>query len=191
MTEIWKDIKGYEGLYEISNYGEVWSVRKQMSLTKKKGSRGYHHISLYKNKKQKQFTIHRLVATHFIDNPFKKPCVNHIDENKTNNHHSNLEWCTHKENLNHGTAIERRKETIKSSSKWERYIEIKRKETSKPIVGVSINNGEIIEFPSISEANRNGYNRGKIQFCLNGKRTKHKGYKWFYKKNYIQGVGRC
>ena len=191
MTEIWKDIEGYEGLYKISNHGEVWNGRKQRLHKKNKNNRGYCVVTLNKNNKQKQFLIHRLVAIHFIDNPFDKPCVNHIDENKTNNHHSNLEWCTHKENSNHGTAIERMKETMKHSSKWEEYMERKKEETSKPIVGVSINNGEIIEFPSISEAGRNGYTRGNIQFCLNGERTKHKGYKWFYKKNYIQGVGRC
>ena len=173
MTEIWKDIEGYEGLYKISNYGEVWSVRKQILLKKCNSSR-YYKVTLAKNKKHKNFNIHRLVATHFIDNPFEKPCVNHIDENKTNNHYSNLEWCTYKENTNWGSAIERRK--IKQS---------------KPIVGVNIKNGGIIEFPSINEAGRNGYHTGPIWSCLNGKQPKHKGYKWFYKKNYTQGVGRC
>ena len=118
MTEIWKDVKGYEGLYKISNYGDVWSVRKQMLLKKCNNSR-YYQVTLAKNKNHKNFTIHRLVATHFVDNPFEKPCVNHIDENKTNNHYSNLEWCTYKENTNWGSGIERRKT-----------------KQSKPIVGV-------------------------------------------------------
>ena len=191
MTEIWKDVKGYEGLYKISNHGEVWSERKQGLLKKGKCATGYYSVSLAKNKKQKTFTIHRLVAIHFIDNPLKKPCVNHMDESRTNNHYSNLEWCTYKENNNWGTGNERRKETRKHSSKWKEYVEKNNKETSKPIIGINIDNGEVIEFSSISEAGRNGYTRGNIQMCLNGKRSKHKGYKWFYKKNYIQGVGRC
>ena len=173
MTEIWKDIKGYEGLYKISNYGEVWSVRKRI-LLKKCETLGYHCVGLTKNKKRKHFKVHRLVANNFVDNPFNKPCVNHIDENKKNNHYSNLEWVTHKENSNWGTAIERRKT-----------------KRSKQIVGINIDNGQIIEFPSINEAGRNGYHISSICLCANGKRSKHKGYKWFYKKNYIQGVGQC
>ena len=169
MTEIWKDVKGYEGLYKISNYGEVWSVRKQGLLKKGKCATGYYSVSLYKNKKKKTFTIHRLVAIHFIDNPFKKPCVNHMDESRTNNHYSNLEWCTYEENMNWGTAIERRKT-----------------KRSKQIVGINIDNGQIIEFPSINEAGRNGYHQSSIWMCMNGRQSVHKGYKWFYKHDYIQ-----
>ena len=174
MTEIWKDIEGYEGLYKVSNHGEVWSERKQGLLKKGKCATGYYSVSLYKNKKQKIFFVHRLVAINFVDNPLGKPCVNHIDENKTNNHFSNLEWCTHKENSNWGSAIERRKT-----------------KRSKQIVGINIDNGQIIEFPSINEAGRNGYHISSICLCVNGKQPKHKGYKWFYKKDYIQGVGQC
>ena len=126
--------------------------------------------SLYiKIKKQKIFFVHRLVAINFVDNPLGKPCVNHIDENKTNNHFSNLEWCTHKENSNWGSAIERRKT-----------------KRSKQIVGINIDNGQIIEFPSINEAGRNGYQQSSIWMCMNGRQSVHKGYKWFYKHDYIQ-----
>ena len=105
MTEIWKDAKGYEGLYKISNHGEVWSERKQRLLKKGKSATGYYKVVLYKNKKHKNFDIHRLVAINFINNPLEKPCVNHMDENKTNNHYSNLEWCTYKENNNHARNL--------------------------------------------------------------------------------------
>ena len=190
MTEIWKDVKGYEGLYKVSNHGEVWSERKQGLLKKGKSGREYYRVVLTKNKEKKYFDVHRLVATHFVDNPFEKPCVNHIDENKTNNHVSNLEWCTHKENSNHGTAIKRREETMKHSSKWERYIERKKKETSKPIIGISIDNGEIIEFPSMNEANRNGYHKGNIWACINGQLSTHRGHRWFYKHDYTKELSR-
>ena len=190
MTEIWKDVKGYEGLYKISNYGDVWSERKQGLLKKGKCGREYYRVVLTKNKEKKYFDVHRLVATHFVDNPFEKPCVNHIDENKTNNHVSNLEWCTHKENSNHGTAIKRREETMKHSSKWERYIERKKKETSKPIIGISIDNGELMEFSSLSEANRNGYHKGNIWACINGRLSTHRGHRWFYKHDYTKELSR-
>ena len=189
MTEIWKDIEGYEGLYKISNHGEVWSERKQGLLKKGKGTKGYYKVILTKNKKPKNFDIHRLVATHFIDNPFKKPCVNHLDENKTNNHYSNLEWCTYKENTNHGTGNERRKETRKHSSKWKEFVEKNNKETSKQIIGINIDNGEVIEFSSVSEAGRNGYQQSSIWSCLNGRQSVHKGHRWYYKHDFIQGVG--
>ena len=190
MTEIWKDVKGYESLYKVSNHGEVWSERRQILLKEAKNASGYCKVPLTKNKKQKFFFVHRLVATHFIDNPFKKPCVNHIDENKTNNHYSNLEWCTHKENLNHGTRNERIKEARKDSLKWKEFHERRKTKLSIPIVGVSINNGEIIEFPSLSEANRNGYHKGNIWACINGRLSTHRGHKWFYKHDYVQGVSK-
>ena len=184
MTEIWKDIEGYEGLYKISNYGEVWSVRKQGLLKKNDGEKNYYRVTLSKNKKKKQFNIHRLVATHFIDNPFKKPCVNHLDENKTNNHYSNLEWVTHKENSNWGTRNERIKKTRKHSSKWKAYNKRRKWRDSKPIVGVNIKNGNIIEFSSATEAGRSGYVRSNISLCANGKRSVHKGHRWYYKHDY-------
>ena len=131
MTEIWKDIEGYEGLYKISNYGEVWSVRKQGLLKKGKCATGYYSVSLAKNKKQKTFTIHRLVAIHFIDNPLKKPCVNHMDESRTNNHYSNLEYASYYENNKH--ARDNLLNNISLSNK-ERWNDLDfRKRTSKNI----------------------------------------------------------
>ena len=173
MTEIWKDAKGYEGLYKISNYGEVWSKHSQKLLKKVKDSTGYYAVTLAKNKEYKRIRIHRLVAINFIDNPLEKPCVNHIDENKTNNHHSNLEWVTYKENMNHGTAIERTKTKL-----------------SRSIVGVNINDGELIEFSSLSEANRNGYHKGNIWACINGRLSTHRGHRWFYKHDYTKELSR-
>ena len=190
MTEIWKDIEGYEGLYKISNHGEVWSERKQGLLKKGKSATGYYKVVLYKNKKHKNFDIHRLVAINFINNPLEKPCVNHMDENKTNNHYSNLEWCTYKENMNHGTRNERIKEARKDSLKWKEYHERRKTKLSIPIVGVNINDGEIIEFLSANEAGRNGYHQSSIWMCMNGRQSVHKGYKWFYKHDYIQGVSK-
>ena len=104
--EIWKDIKDYEGLYQISNYGRVKSLPRMMKKRKceeiiKTPSvlpKGYLKVSLCKNGEIKYYFIHRLVAEMFIPNPNNLPCVNHKDCNTSNNNVNNLEWVTHKEN---------------------------------------------------------------------------------------------
>jgi hypothetical protein len=100
--EIWKDIQGYEGIYMVSNFGNI------KTLSTNKISNGWEHnkyghrkVRLYKNKKAKDFYLHRLVAIAFISQVESKPHINHIDSNPNNNASSNLEWCTHVENMNH------------------------------------------------------------------------------------------
>jgi hypothetical protein len=110
--EFWKDIKGYEGLYQISNYGRIRSLKfrnnvceKYRVIVMKPNLRnGYLVINLRKNMKRKSFQVHRLVAQAFIENPFNYPIVNHIDYNRQNNNAENLEWCTQKQNVNHSTC---------------------------------------------------------------------------------------
>lgn len=111
MNEIWKDIEGYEGLYEISNLGRVKSLskmsgscmRKEKILNSKNRltKDGYARVNLYKEGKGKDFRVCRLVATHFIDNPDNKPTVNHINGIKTDDCVENLEWATLNENMKH------------------------------------------------------------------------------------------
>ena len=117
MSEIWKDIKDYEGLYQVSNLGRVKSLdRVTISITNIKfrfkgqilkgdNDRKYLRYRLCKNNKTKVFSGHRLVAIMFIDNPNKKPCVNHIDGNPSNNKINNLEWCSYSENEKHSYDI--------------------------------------------------------------------------------------
>ena len=103
--EIWKDIKGYEGLYQISNKGRVKTLGNNKTRKEKirdgKIDRGYKRILLCKNGKKKQCLIHRLVAEAFLPNPDNLPVVNHKDENKLNNNVENLEWCTQAYNVNY------------------------------------------------------------------------------------------
>lgn len=119
VEELWVDIKGYEGFYQVSNFGRVRSlprviVRKGYVSQHFNGKYlksmidkcGYLHVNLYKDK-LKTVKVHRLVAEAFIPNPDNLPCVNHKDEDKTNNQVDNLEWCTHAYNNSYGTHIER------------------------------------------------------------------------------------
>lgn len=113
MNEEWRDIKGYEGLYQVSNLGRVKSLRdknnkkRELILKPKIMRNGYLKVDLCKNGKQKTFTVHRLVATVFISNPKNFPTVNHKDENKLNNNVSNLEWCTVLYNNCYGTRLKK------------------------------------------------------------------------------------
>lgn len=124
MEEIWKDIIGYEGLYLISNFGNIKTteriifypnscynksnkgvVRKE-KLLKTSIKKRYLSVTLSKDKIKIYPSVHRLVAIHFIDNPENLPCVNHIDGNKHNNIYTNLEWCTYSENTKHAIKNE-------------------------------------------------------------------------------------
>lgn len=113
--EIWKDVVGYENIYEVSNFGRVRTHENKTTFTKRHGVRRWKQImlknktpngrdvrvSLWKDGKSKDFLVHRLVAYAFIPKIEGKESVNHIDGNPKNNHISNLEWCDHKENNNH------------------------------------------------------------------------------------------
>lgn len=99
--EIWKDIDGYDGFYQVSNLGNVRSSKTKQNIYYSDTNKGYFRVNLYKNKKRKSYSIHRLVAEYFLDNPNNYPCVNHKDCNKKNNRVDNLEWCTYKYNNNY------------------------------------------------------------------------------------------
>lgn len=110
MSEIWKDIQGYEGLYQVSNLGRVKSLDRRDRCGRFKEGKiksicdngnGYCVVNLKVDGEQKSRTVHRLVATAFIPNPKNLPEINHIDGNKKNNTMSNLEWCDRSENVIH------------------------------------------------------------------------------------------
>lgn len=111
LNEEWKDIKGYEGLYQVSNKGRVKSLKNKgvdrECILKVVTNRGYLQVRLCKNSNVKTLKIHRLVAEAFIPNPDNKPCIDHINTERTDNSVENLRWCTQKENMNNPITIKK------------------------------------------------------------------------------------
>ena len=117
MKEIWKNIMGFNG-YQVSNFGRVRSFKTYKILKQATNNKGYKSLGLCKKGKMSTFLVHRLVAEAFIPNPDKLPCINHKDENPSNNCVSNLEWCDQKYNTNYGTCINRIIETKRKKGIW-------------------------------------------------------------------------
>ena len=145
MQEIWKDIKGYEGKYQVSNLGRVRSLYDQnqfkkthrIKLLKFNIRSGYYNVNLNNHRKRKNFQVHRLVAFAFIPNFDNKPIINHIDENRLNNKVDNLEWCTQKENVLHSKYKMYKPKKSKLPTSGEKYI-IKRNRHNKIFYEISI-----------------------------------------------------
>ena len=133
MNEEWRDIRGYEGKYQVSNLGRIKSLKdshgnyREKILKFKLEVSGYLQVHLYLENKVKAFKIHRLVAEAFIPNPNNLPEVNHKDENKENNRVDNLEWCDRKYNINYGTRTQKASEKMKGR----KFTENHKKKISK------------------------------------------------------------
>ena len=179
--EIWKDIVGYEGLYEVSNFGRVKSLKGHEKILKPANNgNGYLFVYLWKNGKGKQSYIHRLVATAFISNPLNKPCINHIDCNPQNNNVDNLEWVTQRENIQYAYKLGRKKSGFENVSAEQRAINNK-KFKSKPIIAINLTTGKKIHFESIREAGRKlNLSAGHINDVLKGRYKQTKGYTFKY-----------
>jgi hypothetical protein len=126
MEEVWKDIEGYAGLYQVSNMGRVKSLRKKKEYIKKpsKQPNGYQHISFTVNRQYTFLYIHRLVAEAFLPNPNQKNEVNHLDGNKSNNTVNNLQWTTAAENTNHAIRTGLTNQNKQGNYNWKGYINI-------------------------------------------------------------------
>ena len=174
MKEIWKEIKGYRGRYQVSNLGTVRSMPASMTCRKKilkphKSGKGYLSCGLSKDGIRKSFYIHRLVAEYFITNYDDKPQVNHIDGNKLNNCASNLEWCTPKENIQHSVRT-----GLSPLGK--------NHHSNKAIHQFTMEMEFVAEYYSIRQAsNATGIYYCGISLCLSGKYKHSGGYIWKYK----------
>lgn len=181
--EEWKTVPDYPN-YEVSNFGNVRSkdritIRKgapakiKGQLLKSHDTRGYKSVTLYSGSRDMhiQTGIHRLVAKAFIPNPNNLPCINHKDEDRTNNHVSNLEWCTYKYNSNYGTAIERRvMHQDWDSIARKNSVAIEQLDKSGKVVKV---------WPSMIECERlTGWKACSISRCCSGYLKTYKGFIW-------------
>lgn len=179
INEIWKDVPGYEGLYQVSSKGRI--KRNDRIKCQQTDHGGYCTVALSKNSIQKWVLVHRIVAMAFIANPENKRTVNHIDGNKQNNNVENLEWATHSENIIHANNMGLRKVTEAqrkaASENGKKTIDKNRirkavflkKDTMKK------------EFISAHDAARfvSGSASAIIQ-CCKGKKKTYKGYEWGY-----------
>ncbi|MBR3592179.1 MAG: HNH endonuclease [Clostridia bacterium] len=188
MSEIWRDIKGYKGLYQVSNLGNVKKLQRriltknnkmlmyeEMILKPSVNSAGYYRVILIdKNGNKNRFFVHRLVATAFC--PQKPNCniVNHKDCNPKNNNSNNLEWVTQSENIKFAIKSNR----MRFSKEW--YAQQSGTSKSKAVIRTNIKTGEKVHYASISAAKKDGFNIADIAECCKGKRNYHKGFLWEY-----------
>lgn len=189
MQEEWRDIKGFEGYYQVSNLGRVRSVDRVIINTGNKGenkkshykgrilrqthrNKGYLGVILTKNSKQHSFSVHRLVAQTFIPNINNLPQINHKDENKENNSVDNLEWCDCKYNINYGSW--RQKQSYSHKGKY-----------SKKVVQLDKSGRLIKIFDSITEAEKETGIR-HISAVARGQRKYAGGYIWKFLNEYKQ-----
>ena len=182
--EIWRDVKDYKGLYQVSNLGKILSLNYRNTgraevMNPGTNTDGYLQVDLSKNRETKTCLVHRLIAEAFLENPENKPCINHkiegdkgkkinmvifnedgtIDKERTT-----IEWVTYKENNDYGTRTERAS-----------------KARSKPVLQLSFSGDLIREWESTQECGRNGFCQDLVCQCCNGKRKTHKGFRWMYK----------
>lgn len=173
MEEVWKDIEGYEGRYQVSNTGKVRSLIKRSKLDspwhllKPTNARGYEYVGLWRKQDgSTNFLVHRLVAKAFVPNPNGFKEVNHKDENKQNNCADNLEWCTREYNMSYKNA--RVRQGISCSTPVEQYT----------IDGIYI--ATYVSIPIAAKIN--DIDESSIHKCCNGKRKYVGGYHWKLKQ---------
>lgn len=183
--EVWKDIKHFEGLYQVSNLGNVKRLSRiinyctgrsevlkerllKPALRSNDNRRRYYFFVASKNGKRYNLPVHREVAKSFIPNPDNKPEVNHIDGNKLNNHVENLEWVTGEENIRHAL-------------KHGLHKRGKNHYKSRPVLMINKKGKIVKEFDCMMDVKKFGFSQGNVGMCCKGKRNVHKNYYWKYK----------
>jgi len=190
LGEIWKPVAGHEGWYEVSNYGRIKSLHREIIrsdgqfqpyhekiLKQNTNSDGYKVIKLVKYSCNRiSYKVHRLVALSFVDNPLSLPQVNHKKEIKSLNWADELEWMTLKDNCNYGTRNKRMRETSTNGK------------LSKPIVQLTIEGEFVKRWESAHEARRNGFCNKQISKIVRNevKNPNHKNYKWIFECDWLK-----
>ena len=186
--EIWKDKKDYEGLYQASNLGRMrsldrWVSSKNGSMQFIKGrilklfnnNQGYLHVVLSKNNKVKAYLVHRIIAETFLPNTDNLPCVNHKDEDKTNNRVENLEWCDAKYNSNYGTRNERMSKSLTNNIYTSREVDV-----------YDLDMNFIETLPSSKECGRKyKVQHSNVRYCCNGGKWSDKTHTTWCKVNRV------
>lgn len=193
--EEWKDIRGFEGFYQISWDGNVRSLDRFDGIRDLEGQpikpnlkqNGYLQVGLRKKGKRKWELIHRLVAIHFIDNPENKPQVNHIDGNKQNNSIYNLEWVTSQQNMRHAHA-----NGLMKMPKGEEHVNYgvfgEKSKSAKKVVRLNRKTGETKFYEAIILAKYDGFDVTSISKCCNKKLKTHKGYEWYFFNDFDKDI---
>jgi hypothetical protein len=175
---LWREIPGYEGLYAACHYGFVMNLKTKKVLHNQVFKSGYVYATLCKNGKKKNRSLHRIIAMTFIPNPESKAEVNHKNGNKLDNHFALLEWSTPSENKKHAFAtglMKVKKPQLGRTN--EKSIH------SKPVDQYDLQGNLIKQWPSIAEAQRNGFTVANICKVCKGERPTHKGFIWKYSTN--------
>lgn len=166
-NELWKSVNNYNGIYEVSNLGNIRNAHTGRILKTSHSVGGYEQVVLCKNGKTTTHYVHRLVATAFIDNPNNLPCVNHKDENTGNNVLENLEWISYKDNANYGTKNERI-----SNARKDVY--------TRPVMAID-KDGKFAIYASLKSASvETGVGKQNIYNCLKGYYKNAGGLRWLY-----------
>ena len=189
--EEWRDVVGWEDFYMVSSLGRIVSLGRFVKfyaytkmidpclMQQHRGRNGYFSVTLKKNGEKKCISVHRLVAISFIPNPNDYPCIDHINDNKTDNRACNLQWCTHK--FNNSKEHHRHAESLSQRGKILSSIR-------KQIVQLSTNGGFIQIFPSMTDADLNGFQHSAIHRVIHNKLRTHKGFKWMYLSDYEKSL---
>lgn len=178
IMEIWRDIEGYEGKYQVSNEGRVKALAwkgngigcsQNEHILRQNDLRGYKRVGLSKEGVVKWYSVHRLVAKAFIPNPNNYPVIDHINTIRDDNRVENLRWTTPKEN--NQNPLTKAKHIGKL---------INREDQSKRVAQYTIDGKLIRIYNSISETSKYGFSFGCVARCASGERKTHKGFRWLY-----------
>lgn len=207
---MWKDIKNYEGLYQVNEVGDVKSLERKVRirngvrtvseriLKQTRSKLGYKQVVLSKNLTATKLLVHRIVAEAFIPNSDNLPCINHKDGNPSNNSVDNLEWCTYEYNSNYSLCKIKQSEHMKA-----RYADLSTLHDNipkpRPVCQLTLDSKLIKIWPALRHVQQEGFtirNVRKCADCLGGKWTgqthhgfskSHKGYKWMWLEDYEKG----